>query len=111
ADPSLGPRDPAPAHGTQVAGRAAGDRSVRGLYERAGGLGPLPSTRIEASAIRASFPDATVKLEGDAQESLVKQSAGNYRYLHFAAHALFNDAAPTLSGVVLARPPQGSPED
>ena len=31
--------------------------------------------------------------------------------MHFATHALFNDAAPLLGGVVLAQPPPGSTED
>src|SRR5262249_55613146 len=52
-----------------------------------------------------------LKTGSEAQETLVKQTAENYRYLHFATHAFFNDSVPTLSGVALARPPKDSPED
>jgi len=46
-----------------------------------------------------------------AQESTVKNASPKFRYLHFAAHAVINDAAPMLSGVILAQPPKGSSED
>jgi CHAT domain-containing protein/tetratricopeptide (TPR) repeat protein len=86
------------------------DQTSRGLYARGGGLSALPFTQIEANAIRAAFPSATLKTGSEAQESLVKQTGADYRYLHFATHAILNDAAPMLSGIVMARPPKDSSE-
>ena len=87
------------------------ENNSRDAFLRGGALRALPYTQIEADALHAAFPNAAVKTGSDAQEGLWKQSAANYRYLHFATHAILNDAAPLLSGVALARPPKNSPED
>jgi CHAT domain-containing protein len=71
----------------------------------------LPGTRREADALKTDFPDARLQTEDKAQEAIAKSEAGNYRYLHFATHGLFNDAVPMLSSVVLAQPPKDSAED
>jgi len=70
-----------------------------------GSIQPLPGTQIEADAIKSSFPDAAVFTGDKAQEATAKQQAGNYRYLHFATHGLFNEQAPLESGIVLATAP------
>jgi CHAT domain-containing protein len=103
------------AHSLSAAPRTAsasrGADETLDLFTRGGVLSPLPYTQIEANAIRTAFPDAVLKTGVDAQESLLKQTGANYRYLHFATHAVFNDAVALLSGVVLAKPPHNSPED
>jgi CHAT domain-containing protein len=110
ANPDFGLVERSPA-AKRPADRSAELAPVRGLYERTGGLGRLPHTQAEADAILAAFPEAVVRTDEEAQETLVKQTGGNYRYLHFATHAVFHDAAPLLSGVILARPPIGSTDD
>jgi CHAT domain-containing protein/tetratricopeptide (TPR) repeat protein len=95
----------------RAVGEAGSGETSRGLYLRSGGLGALPYTRIEANAILSTFPKATLRMGNEAQETLIKETGANFRYLHFATHALVNDAAPMLSGVVLARPAKDSSED
>ncbi len=85
------------------------DRDV--LLPRGGRLVDLPGTQREADALKSDFPDAAVYTRRQAQETIIKQKAGGYRYLHLASHAFFNDAAPLLSSVVLAQPPPGSADD
>lgn len=74
-------------------------------------LGPLPHAQREAETIAALFAGSDIRSGSAAQEALVKKTADQYRYLHFATHALFQDSAPMLSGIVLADPPKDSPED
>ena len=106
-----------PDFGTKPDWPASRDRAMKTTFDatdgnRGGGaFAALPYTQAEADSIRAAFPDAVVKTGAAAQEAYCKRFAGEYRYLHFATHALFNDAAPLLSGVALAKPTQGSPED
>jgi CHAT domain-containing protein len=78
---------------------------------RSGTIAPLPGTQLEADALRADFPDAAIYTGDKALEATAKTAAPNYRYLHFATHGLFNDAAPMLSSVVLAQPKTSSGED
>lgn len=111
ANPDYGQADPIFMAGGRRAGAPPNRESLRGLYSRAGGFRSLPFTRFEAKAILASFPNAAIKMGGQAQEDVVKQTGGNYRFLHIAAHAVFNDTAPMFSGIVLARPPKDSPDD
>ena len=91
--------------------RTAGEDRTRGLYLRGGSLDSLPHTQQEANSIAAAFPGTTVKTDAHAQESLLKSEGDRFRLMHFATHALVNDAAPMLSGVVLSRPPKDSKED
>jgi CHAT domain-containing protein/Tfp pilus assembly protein PilF len=76
-----------------------------------GRIPALPGTRREAQALRSDFPDAAIYLGAQAQEDVCKRLASQYRYLHFATHGFFNDAAPMLSSIVLAQPQPGSGED
>ena len=46
-----------------------------------------------------------MKMGRDAQEKTIKQDAGQFRYLHFATHGILTDAAPLMSSIVLAAPP------
>ncbi len=83
----------------------------RDVFTRDGGIKPLPGTQREADALKATFPDGVIDTGTQAQEMTAKQEAAKFRYLHFATHGLFNDTAPMLSSVVLAKPPAGSLED
>lgn len=73
-------------------------------------LSPLPGTQVEADALRTTLP-ATVFTGEAAQEATAKKQAGQFRYLHFATHGLFNPDAPMLSSIAMAAPPVGSGED
>ncbi len=75
------------------------------------GISPLPGSKSEGAALKALFPNALLLSGSGAQEAVVKTRASDFRYLHFATHGAFNDAFPMMSNVVLAKPPQGSPED
>jgi CHAT domain-containing protein len=68
-------------------------------------------TEREATALRSDFKNAAIYIGEAAQETIVKREASKYRYVHLASHAFFNDAAPLLSSIVLANPPEGSDED
>ncbi len=81
------------------------------LLPRGGHITTLPGTQREMDMLRKEIPDAAIYTGADAQESIVKQKAGQYRYLHLASHAFFNDASPLLSSVVLAKPAPDSKED
>ncbi len=107
ANPEFGSSDPKLAHPISP---SEGEKS-RGFFLRSGRLGNLPHTGVEADAIALAYPESTVRKKGGAQEALVKQEGARFRMLHFATHALVNDAAPMLSGVVLSRPPKDSKED
>ncbi len=76
------------------------------------GLGPLPYTRHEASALRDLFgSSAEIHLGPDATEASAKRRAGGFRYLHFATHALLDSASPLDSSLVLSPAPAGSGSD
>ncbi len=84
----------------------------RDLYlPRGGHLTALNGTQREAEALQRIFPDAVLYLGKNAQRATALAEAGRYRYLHFATHGFFNDAAPMLSSIVLADPPARSDDD
>jgi CHAT domain-containing protein/Tfp pilus assembly protein PilF len=65
----------------------------------------LPSTRLEAEAIVAAAPPANSRKAVDFAASKVNATdaaLGQYRYVHFATHALINSTHPELSGIVLS---------
>jgi CHAT domain-containing protein len=109
ANPSMG--DSNGGYFVSSNGDGPSDGSVAISTLRAGALGPLPHTRLEARAIAACYPDAVVREASAAQESFVKRTAAEFRILHFATHAVVNDSAPMLTGVILSRPPRNSMED
>ncbi len=76
---------------------------------RGGGIVPLPGTQAEADTLHRLYPDAMILTGKNAQEGAFKRMAGQYRILHLASHAFFNDAAPLLSCVFLAAPPASGP--
>ncbi len=72
--------------------------------DRGGAISALPGTQREAKELQDLFPASLVLTGKKAQETTVKQSMGDYRFVHFATHGFVNDAAPLLSSVVLAQP-------
>jgi CHAT domain-containing protein len=85
---------------------------VREVFLRGeSGLSPLKGTQVEANALKANFPNAAIYTGAQAQEATAKQDGGKFRYLHFATHGLLNDAAPLMSSIALAQPPNDSDED
>lgn len=87
------------------------DPARMGSMVERGKIKPLPGTQVEANAIRALYPEATLLTGASAQEAELVKQLPNFRYLHFATHGLFSDAAPLQSAIVLAQPPPDSPDD
>jgi CHAT domain-containing protein len=67
----------------------------------------LPYTRNEVNEIAALFPthERRVLLGAEAQEANVKaEPLGQYRYVHFATHALVDEEFPARSAIMLSAP-------
>jgi CHAT domain-containing protein len=89
-----------PIYGKDEAAMANGNATERGYDFR-----QLPYTRAEVNEIAALFPPAErrVFLGAAAHEANVKaESLRDYRYVHFAAHALIDEERPARSGIVLS---------
>ncbi|WP_395093823.1 CHAT domain-containing protein [Armatimonas sp.] len=71
----------------------------------------LPGTTREVQALARLFPGTHVLVGKQAQESQVKAAAVRCRWLHLAAHAFINDAAPLLSCLVLSDPSEPLRDD
>ena len=70
-------------------------------------LRQLPYTRNEVNGIAALFPqsDRRVFLGAAAREQSVKtESLSQYRYVHFATHALIDEEYPARSSIILSTP-------
>ncbi|MEM9531628.1 MAG: CHAT domain-containing tetratricopeptide repeat protein [Pseudomonadota bacterium] len=76
--------------------------SLRLASTRGGKLGALPFAREEAQSITALFPDSEMLLGGAATETQVRSAAANAGVLHFATHAVFDNAEPLNSYLKLA---------
>ena len=89
----------------------AADFRQAGVFASPLSLGPLPHARREARAFRRLFGGAADVLTGEsATESKLKETdLGPYGVLHFAAHAIVDNAHAERSAVVLA--PGGPSED
>jgi CHAT domain-containing protein/Tfp pilus assembly protein PilF len=62
----------------------------------------LPNTAAEVRSIGELFPNTSRVVAGKAAtETLFKQVAGNYQYLHLATHGSLNRNAPSLSTLEL----------
>lgn len=80
--------------------------------ERGPAGGALPGSRLEVAAIADVMgPGVTTLLDAEAEESRVKQVAPRARILHFATHAVVNNAMPLNGGLRLSPPRAGSTED
>ena len=67
----------------------------------------LPYTRTEVNEIAALFPitERRVLLGAEAEEAKVKtEPLGQYRYVHFATHALVDEEYPARSAIMLSAP-------
>lgn len=62
----------------------------------------LKHAQEEAAAIAALYPHSKLFLRGDASKGHFLAEAGNYDYVHLAAHGAFRADAPLHSGVFLA---------
>jgi CHAT domain-containing protein len=94
-----------------LATRARGEASSRNATLAAGlQLGPLPYARREARAIAGHLAAVDV-IEGDAatERALKTRNLQPYGLIHFAAHAVADDARPERSAVLLA--PGSADED
>jgi CHAT domain-containing protein len=82
---------------------------LRDVVRRGYGLEPLPASRTEVERIARLYPGrATTYLAEEATEERAK-AAGRVRYLHFATHAIVDEASPLNSALVLTIPenPEG----
>lgn len=62
----------------------------------------LPGAEAEARTIAALWGKSRVILRGNATETLIKQSAASFRYIHLASHGQFNPANPMQSRMLLS---------
>lgn len=65
----------------------------------------LHHTHAEVAAITAAYPDFVVHTDAAARADSLKQVAGQYAYLHLAAHAIFRQDNPLFSFIELADRP------
>lgn len=73
-------------------------------------LGELPWSREEVLNIaKVHGADSKIYIGSEATEERVKSLRGDYRYVHFAAHALLNEQVPLDTAIALAVP--GGPTD
>ena len=91
--------------------RPLSDPARFALVVERGKIKSLPGTKAEAESLHKLYPGAILLTGKDAQESALVKALPKYRYLHFATHGLFSDAAPLQSAIVLAVPPRGSEND
>lgn len=62
----------------------------------------LPGAQVEAVNIAKMQPGSDILLRENANETLLKANAGQYRYLHIASHGIFNPEAPMKSALLLS---------
>ena len=78
-------------------------RAIEEAGMGAGGLGRLPFTRREASAIVDLARDGQAMLDFEAsRQNVTTADLARYRFVHFATHGFLNSAHPDLSGLVLS---------
>lgn len=63
----------------------------------------LPNAQIEAEDIARRAAKATLLVRGRASETLFKQLAGDFNYIHVASHGEFETDAPLNSALLLAK--------
>ena len=68
-------------------------------------LQPLPQAEREVRALKALYPGSASRIYvgSAASETAVKSEISNYRILHFATHAEFNNENPLYAHIVLAQ--------
>lgn len=87
-------------------------RTQSAAIYRDASLQPLPHAEEEVRALRALYPKAASRIYTGkaANETAVKSDVSQYRILHFATHAEFNNENPLYAHIVLAQS-EGSNED
>jgi len=94
--------------------REQGDHAARGelfrdAFDRSGGLPRLAAAGDEVRDVARYAPEAVVRVRGDASEAFLKRAPlARFGILHFATHALVDEA--TLARTALALAP-GEGED
>lgn len=66
------------------------------------GLPRLPGAAAEAGAVAALYPGATVLAGAAADREAFERALAGAQVVHYAGHALFDDARPAASALVLA---------
>ncbi|MEM9378522.1 MAG: CHAT domain-containing tetratricopeptide repeat protein [Planctomycetota bacterium] len=103
-DPPFHPSHIGEAAGESALSQGSGMRGSSSLSN----LDRIPRTREEALAVAASFDDSTVLTGIDASEPALDRLAeedglARYSIVHFATHALVDDAVPRRSGIALSQ--------
>jgi CHAT domain-containing protein len=65
-------------------------------------LARLPGAAAEVRAVAAAYPHARVLAGADAGRGALERALGTAAVVHYAGHALFDDARPERSALVLA---------
>jgi CHAT domain-containing protein len=73
------------------------------------GLRRLRGAAAEADAVAALYPGAVVLAGAGADPGAFARALPRAQVVHYAGHALFDDARPGASALVLAPPPGGGP--
>ena len=84
--------------------QAAGRRKIFAIGNPDTALTSLSGAEREVSMIGRLFEKSTIKIRGQATESLIKngyESLGMPDVIHFACHGLFNEKTPQLSHLAL----------
>src|SRR3954453_456274 len=102
--PALALADPPLPGGDGVAPAAAKERAAVAVFASGIHLGPLPYARAESRAVVRDLGGGSVQRLGeDASEVYVKTTPlKKFGVLHFATHAVTDEANPDRSGVLLA---------
>jgi CHAT domain-containing protein len=72
------------------------------------GLQRLRGAAAEARAVAALYPGATLLVGSGAGRAAFERALPHAQVVHYAGHALFDDARPAASALVLAPSPGGS---
>jgi CHAT domain-containing protein len=94
-----------PSHSTTAAAPSdsPSEVEVRRASEGSPDLGPLPFARQEVEAITALFGKRAIAYLGpDATEARAKATVNGHSYVHFACHAVLDEALPLNSALVLS---------
>ncbi|MEM8996005.1 MAG: CHAT domain-containing protein, partial [Acidobacteriota bacterium] len=89
----------------------AGDRSRQAVFGEVSSLAPLPASAHEVDTVVRLFPRGEAFLGDRATEGRVKSIAAAMDLLHFATHALIDEAEPLESALVLSLPEVVGPGD
>ena len=82
--------------------RGHSSESVASLY-RDDTLGPLPDAEREVNALAALYAKSVILTRAQATERRTKEALPRTNIAHFATHAIFDDANPMYSRLLLAQ--------